>query len=90
MDYSNDPLPNQHPNQHDFDQLAAIYAHVDSFNTTVGQSVLGSANGDLNSRSEWGREIKNNGHIAVYERALQNGNNVVTFVVWAQGDAHSH
>jgi hypothetical protein len=90
MDYSNDPLPNQHPNQHDFDQLAAIYAHVDGFNTTLGQSSLGSANGDLNSRAEWGRQIKNNGHVAVYERALQNGNKVVTFVVWAEGEAHSH
>ena len=30
MDYTNDPGTNQHPNQHDYDQLAAIYAHNDS------------------------------------------------------------
>ncbi len=34
MDYSND-LGNPSPNQHDYDQLAAIYAHTDS-TTTVG------------------------------------------------------
>jgi hypothetical protein len=25
MDYTNDPLSNQHPNQHDYDQLLAMY-----------------------------------------------------------------
>lgn len=30
MDYTNDPTPNQHPNQHDYDQLEAMYAHLDS------------------------------------------------------------
>src|SRR4029453_1923478 len=29
MDYTNDPSTNQHPNQHDYDQLEAIYAHLD-------------------------------------------------------------
>ena len=33
MDYTNNPSSNQHPNQHDYDQLAAIYAHLDSFST---------------------------------------------------------
>lgn len=30
MDYTSDPSSNQHPNQHDYDQLEAIYAHLDS------------------------------------------------------------
>ncbi len=30
MDYTNDPSTNQHPNQHDFDQLDLIYGHGDS------------------------------------------------------------
>ena len=30
MDYTNSPETNQLPNQHDFDQLEAIYAHLDS------------------------------------------------------------
>jgi hypothetical protein len=36
MDYTNDPSTNQHPNQHDYDQLEAIYAHLDSFTTITG------------------------------------------------------
>jgi hypothetical protein len=30
MDYTNDWSTNQHPNQHDYDQLAAIYSHNDT------------------------------------------------------------
>src|SRR4030095_6084444 len=33
MDYSNDPTPNQHPDQHDYDELAIIYSHLDSTST---------------------------------------------------------
>lgn len=29
MDYTNDPSTNQHPNAHDFAQLATIYTHLD-------------------------------------------------------------
>src|SRR3990167_1197092 len=37
MDYSSDPTPNQHPNQHDYDMLSEIYAHFDT-TTTLSQS----------------------------------------------------
>src|SRR3990170_6045615 len=33
MDYTNNPSSNQHPNAHDYDQLQAIYAHLDSSTT---------------------------------------------------------
>lgn len=33
MDYTNNPSTNQHPNQHDYDMLAQIYSHTDSFNS---------------------------------------------------------
>lgn len=29
MDYTSDPMSNQHPNQHDYDELETIYAHLD-------------------------------------------------------------
>jgi hypothetical protein len=29
MDYTSDPRSNQHPNAHDYDELAAIYSHLD-------------------------------------------------------------
>src|SRR6185436_18356919 len=31
MDYTSFPETNQHPNQHDYDQLVSIYSHADSF-----------------------------------------------------------
>jgi hypothetical protein len=30
MDYPNDWSTNQHPNQHDYDQLVSIYSHTDA------------------------------------------------------------
>jgi len=36
MDYTRDWSTNQHPNQHDYDQLASIYSHNDSSTTTGG------------------------------------------------------
>ncbi|MDP3880604.1 MAG: hypothetical protein Q8Q32_00260 [bacterium] len=36
MDYSSNPTPNQHPNEHDYEILEAIYAHLDSTNTVAG------------------------------------------------------
>lgn len=83
MDYSNDPASNQHPNQHDYDQLESIYAHLDSI-TTVGQIVEWKANGEFHNRSEWGRQLKNNGYVAVFERDLGNGKKLHTFVIWSQ------
>ena len=62
MDYTNDPSTNQHPNQHDYDELALIYKHLDS-TTTVGTASAASGvpaaagRGDLNSRAEWERAL---------------------------------
>jgi hypothetical protein len=49
MDYTDNPGTNQHPNQHDYDELQLIYAHLDS-STTVGQSVSGPGNGQGNGQ----------------------------------------
>lgn len=83
MDYTNNPEPNQHPNQHDFDQLEAIYAHVDGF-TSVGQSVASIANGNFENRSDWGRQIRNNGSIAVFEKDFGFGHKMLTHVIFAE------
>lgn len=93
MDYTSDPGTNQHPNQHDYDQLASIYAHLDSFTTVqsgtqklpLGLSIAGGVlNGDFENPGEWGRELRNNGHVALYERDLGGNHKVFTFVIWAQ------
>ncbi len=78
MDYTSNPSSNQHPNQHDYDQLEAIYAHLDS-TTTVGQVV---ANGS--AAPGWGRMVRDNGHNALFARDLGNGMVVFNFVVWAR------
>ncbi len=83
MDYTNDPSTNQHPNQHDYDELEIIYGHVDS-STTVASSPAASK-ADVHGRSAWGREVRrSNAHrTIVYERDLGGGERVLTFVVWA-------
>lgn len=45
MDYTNDPTTNQHPNQHDYDELDTIYAHLDGISTVLA-SVYGVGTGD--------------------------------------------
>jgi hypothetical protein len=104
MDYTNDPdggaggvsandPSNEHPDSHDFEQLATIYAHLDA-TTTVSQSTAGSGGAPGNGRgqgpfddpSEWGRLISSSadGRVQVYERDLGSDGKVVTHVTWAE------
>lgn len=100
MDYTDDPsgllknqLSNEHPNAHDYEELDTIYAHLDSFTTIqsgtqklpLGVSVAkGILDGDFENRSEWGKELRNNGHIALYERDFGGGHKLFTFIILAQ------
>ena len=93
MDYSTDPASTL-PNQHDYDQLALIYAHLDS-STTVGQSAARGASaaaqsGNFDNASEWGKEIHRSadGHTSVFERDLGHGNKLLTHVFWAEPRGH--
>jgi hypothetical protein len=84
MDYSNNPVPNQHPNAHDYNQLVSIYSHTDS-TTTVGTSTASSpVSSQGKSPKGWGQRVEGSraaGH-STYVRDLGNGNQVVTFVTW--------
>lgn len=88
MDYTSNPLgppSNEHPNSHDYDQLATIYAHLDA-STTLSASVAPSARGSFDTPGEWGRLVSgsSNPHsVAAYERDLGAGEKVFTFVIWA-------
>lgn len=103
MDYTNDPdgglggaspddPSNEHPNAHDYDQLAAIYAHLDG-TTTVAQPVDAAAAAedddddlDLDSPGGWGRQTHGSraeGH-SHYELELPDGRKIFTFVIWAR------
>ena len=86
MDYTSDPdgpPSNEHPNAHDFAQIEAIYAHLDS-TTTVGMVANGS--GNAAAASEWGRLIHSSGGggTSVYRFDLGNGQSVLTHVIWAR------
>ncbi len=91
MDYTSDPSSNQHPNPHDYDQLATIYAHLDTF-TTLLSTVTGSPalakNDDIDTANpkEWGKEVRKDkkGKGSLYERDLGKGGKIFTFVVWAE------
>ncbi len=92
MDYTNDPSTNQHPNQHDYDQLVTIYGHLDS-TTTLG-SLVASANlppqasdaaDGAADPAAWGKLIRRSadGRYELYELDLGNGNRIRTFVIRA-------
>lgn len=91
MDYTSNPVGNEHPNAHDYEELETIYAHLDSFTTvsqTLGQISRQIAKQipeeNLDNPGEWGRVVRDNGHVAVFERDFGFGNKVVTHVIWAE------
>lgn len=98
MDYSADPTLNQHPNQHDYDQLRLIYSHLDSISTlaqksgnTIGnRSDDNGSNGkdtdDLEVSDEWGKVLKHDkkGRASIFERDLGKNEKIFTFVFWVE------
>ena len=99
MDYTNNPEGNEHPNQHDYEQLEIIYGHLDS-TTTIGQSSLPSAmppamgNIEFENPGQWGRLVRSNGNgrVQVFEQDFGKGHKVITHVFWAdpERDRHHH
>jgi hypothetical protein len=93
MDYTNDPTrddgagTNLHPNTHDYDELALIYAHLDTINTSFSSvSSTRGADIDTSDRAEWGKEIKrsHDGRASLHERDLGHGQRLFTFIIWAK------
>ncbi len=93
MDYTDDPdgklknqPSNEHPNQHDYDQLGTIYAHLDSATTLSQSDALSRGKADLEDSSEFGKSLKKDGHrkTSLYERDLGKDERVFTFVIWAE------
>jgi hypothetical protein len=74
-----------HPNQHDYEELGIIYAHLDS-STTIGSMPDAMANGDFSSPSAWGELVSQSaqGDSATFVRDFGRGFQVVTFVIWVQ------
>jgi hypothetical protein len=91
MDYTSDPVPNQHPDQHDYQELEDIYAHLDGGGggeepCRGGPKQCGGNNGipssDFNSPAEWGQLVHSHGRSAVYVRDFGN-TRMITHVTWA-------
>ena len=84
MDYTNDPSTNQHPDQHDYDELVTIYSHVDS-STTIG-AVVNHSNAASDPAEDWGELIDSarGGLLETYVKEHGNGDATLTFVTWAQ------
>lgn len=114
MDYTNDPdggaggasnndPSNEHPNSHDFNQLATIYGHTDSSSTVGSQTIFGHQDAvgepppamnqmDFEGPRQWGRLIRSSpqGRVQLYELDFGNGHKVFTHVLWADGDARGN
>lgn len=96
MDYTSNPVGNEHPNGHDLYQLEQIYFHLDS-TTTVASSTLPKAMppamGQIafDTPAQWGRLVRSNanGRVQDYELDFGGDHRVITHVFWAdpQGDA---
>ena len=85
MDYTNDPSSNQHPNQHDYDQLVTIYSHLDSVTTVGSVTAAAPSPAELERQDQWGRALRldGRGRPVLFERSLGGGHAVFTFVIWA-------
>ncbi len=86
MDYTSNPSgppSNEHPNQHDYDQLVKIYTHLD-FTTTARQTAPGK-NAAAPADGQWGQlvALTDGGRTAVYVLDAGGDQKVFTFVIWA-------
>ncbi len=76
------------PNQHDYDMLASIYAHLDS-TTTIAASSASSVPASeevTNEPNSWGQLMSQsaNGRSSTYEREHSNGSKTATHVFWTE------
>ncbi|HEX9407236.1 MAG TPA: hypothetical protein VF975_07965 [Thermoanaerobaculia bacterium] len=99
MDYysnkSDTDTTSTHPNQHDYDELGIIYAHLDSFNSSFGiggtvttLSVPVLADDNLDEPWRWGTpagfDPQGRANVFVLDRG--DDDKVITRVVWASQD----
>lgn len=92
MDYTSDPdggrkygPSNEHPNQHDYDQLELIYAHLDSY-TTLGGSFAPVHQIDATDPGERGHLVAENAAEKVFVRNFDDGTQAVTVITLVQAE----
>lgn len=83
MDYSQS-LASQHPNQHDYDELSAIYGHLDAV-TTLASSPAAALAAQASSE-HWGHLVRRSAQdtFEVYESDLGNNQKLLTYVTKAK------
>jgi len=79
MDYTNNPGTNTNPNQHDYDQLATIYAHLDG-GASGPATQPGNGQRDARAPLAWGQAVDDD----LYVASLGDGGRVFTFVIWVR------
>ena len=105
MDYTNDPdgsidkeMTNEHPNQHDYDQLEIIYPIAETTDDGGGGGGVCNAppgkgcnkNNAVGGHAQWGQLVSGHGGTEIYERNLGGGHKVITFVTWTLEHARNH
>lgn len=82
------------PNQHDYDMLEQIYAHIDSSTTIAASSNMPSAmtEPDFSEPGNWGRLVSRsaNGKSETYELDFGGGNKILTHVFWSDEKKNRH
>ncbi len=84
MDYD-DNLSNPSPDQHDYQQLETMYAHLDTL-TTIAAAPKGFESANMEARRNWGKLVRTakNGRTSLFVRDFGGGYKVFTFVTWAK------
>lgn len=93
MDYTNNPASNQHPNQHDYDMLETIYAHLDTTSTlqqtTASKPQIPEIDGD--DPRTWGDEVRRSrdGRASLFMRDFGEYK-MLTHVFWVEDEDLRH
>jgi hypothetical protein len=91
MDYTSNPLSNQHPNLHDYQMLEMLYAHLDA-SSSIRQSLTQTLLQDSNDPGDWGKEVhqSKDGRASLFEKDLGQGNKILRHVFWAEPRGNHH
>lgn len=96
MDYTNDPSTNQHPNQHDYNQLVTIYGHTDRTDsyTTQFAGIPAPRSGANNDDEDFGTPTgkkDSHGRDILFVKPAAGGQTLYTWVNWAgHGNSDKH
>ncbi len=83
MDYSNDPIGNEYPNTHDYEQLEASYEHLDGASTVAMATAQTAGQSGVEIPDPVGPE---QGGVSVFVTDLGGDNRVIQFVIWADAN----